>query len=655
MPEPAPAVALAVPFRERATSRALVRIALPALLGLAAVIAGPWFLDTYTINILVRAFFVATAAVTVDVLWGHSGYLTFGQSAFFGIGAYVLAIGFTEFGFGPWQVAAGLAAAIVVAGAVAAFAGWLSFYTGSTPLYASVISLVLPIVLVQVLYAGGHFTGSSSGLVGFETFDFSLEGWFWLAGIAAVLTATIASVVLSSDAGRLIKALRDNEARCTYLGIDTPKLRIVLLVVCGIVAALAGFGYAGFGGVAAPENASFTFGTQLVIMVALGGRGTLAGAVIGALVVEVASAYLSGSLPFVWELIVGIAFILVILFLPSGLFGGLRLLIGMIAPGTRTRGAPVTLTTVDRPAVAATRDDVVVEAVGVAKHFGSLSVLNGVSFTARCGELVSLVGPNGAGKTTLIRCLADGRERSAGTVKIVGHPIDRLPPHRIVALGLGRKFQAASVFETLTVAECLRIARFAHDRPSLVESSPVLPLPASVRAVVEASGLSERLGEEARFLSHGLKQALELAMVLALEPRVVLLDEPTAGLTRNERQHFAEILTGLVRRERLCVLLVEHDLDFVREISSRIIVLHDGNIALDGSVSEVVDSPLVREIYSGRPARRNGDAAGPPPSSSPTSPAAMVVRSSSRTCRCRWRRARSWRFSARTAWARRRS
>jgi branched-chain amino acid transport system permease protein len=116
------------------------------------------------------------------------------------------------------------------------------------------------------------------------------------------------------------------------------------------------------------------------------------------------------------------------------------------------------------------------------------------------------------------------------------------------------------------------------------------------------------LGEEARFLSHGLKQALELAMVLALEPQVLLLDEPTAGLTRAERQGFAGILTGLVERERLCVLIIEHDLDFVRQISSRIIVLHQGRIALDGSVADVVDAPLVREIYTGGHSRSSSEA-----------------------------------------------
>jgi branched-chain amino acid transport system permease protein len=594
--------------QRRSASQAVGLLALPWLVAIALIVAGPWILDAYTVNILIRAFFVATVALTVDVLWGHSGYLTFGQSAFFGLGAYVLAIVFMRLGFGPAQVLTAVAIAIGGAAALAAFVGWLSFYSGSTPLYASVISLVLPIVMVQLLYSGGGFTGSSSGLVGFESFDLSTEAWFRIAGLFALTATLLAKVGISSDAGRLLSAIRDNEMRCAYLGLDTARIRIALLVLCAIVAALAGSGYAGFGGIAAPENASFTFGTQLVIMVALGGRGTLVGAIAGALLIETASAYLSGSLPFVWELIIGVSFIVVIVVLPRGLFGGLRDVLGVTARAQSSEPSAITLETAGRTAPVSSAQDMVVEVAGLSKSFGSLSVLSDVSFSACRGELVSLVGPNGAGKTTLIRCLADGGERSDGLVKIMGRSINRLPPHRIVALGLGRKFQAASVFETLSVADCLRVARTRHERPSLLFASNMLALPTAARAVLETSGLAERLHEEARFLSHGLKQALELAMVLALEPEVVLLDEPTAGLTRAERQRFAELLTALARVDRLCVLIVEHDLDFVREISSRIIVLHQGRIALDGTVAEVVDSALVQEIYSGHRSRVAGEA-----------------------------------------------
>jgi branched-chain amino acid transport system permease protein len=581
----------------RAGSTKLV-FALATACAAGVVVLAPSLLDTYLVNILIRACFVAIAAVTVDVMWGYCGTLTFGQSAFFGIGAYALAIIFTEYGFGTWQVLAALGATIVIAAIVAGFTGWLSFYPGSTPLYASVISLVVPIVLVQILYSGGTFTGSSSGLVGFESFDFEIESWFRLGGLCLLAVTVVAMIVMRSDTGRLLAALRDNDARCTYLGIDTSRLRIIVQVATAVVAALAGFGYAGFGGVAAPENASFTFGTNLVIMVALGGRGTVIGAVVGALCIEVASAYLSGSLPYVWELIIGVALVTVILVFPDGLVGAVKKL--MHRARTPRAGPATVLRRLTMTAAVGAPDAVAIEVHSLGKHFGSLTVLDGVDFTARRGELLSLVGPNGAGKTTLIRCLSDGRERSTGFVAIAGKPIDRLPPDHVVRFGLGRKFQTASVFETLTVAECLRVARTHHAWPALTSRAATLELPAAAVSVIERSGLNERLDEEAHNLSHGLKQALELAMVLSLEPEVLLLDEPTAGLTRAERQGFADILTALAARDRLCILLVEHDLDFVRDISSRIIVLHQGRLALDGSVDEVVHSALVREIYTGQ-------------------------------------------------------
>jgi len=575
-----------------------------ALLSVCGILMAPLLLDIYMMNILIRAFFVAIAAITVDIVWGYCGTLTFGQSAFFGIGVYALAIIFTEYGFGPWQALLAIAAAILAAAAVAALTGWLSFYPGSTPLYASIVSLVVPIVLVQILYSGGTFTGSSSGLVGFESFDLELENWFRLAGLVLTAVGAVSLIIMRSDTGRLLKALRDNDERCTYLGVDTSRYRIVVLVLTAIAASLAGFGYAAFSGVAAPENASFAFGTRLIIMVALGGRGTIIGAIVGALSIEAASAYLSGSLPYVWELIIGIALIAVILAFPDGLIGVARHLTRGIQPSER--GPTTRLQPIETTVAKSADSEIAIEVKDVGKNFGSLSVLQDVNFRAKSSELLSLVGPNGAGKTTLIRCLSDGRERSTGFVAIGGHPLDRLPPNRIVKFGLGRKFQAASIFEALTVAECLRVARTNRARPSLVSTSTVLQLPPAAISVVERSGLSERLGEEARHLSHGLKQALELAMVLSLEPEVVLLDEPTAGLTRAERQAFANILISLASREKLCILLVEHDLDFVCEISSRIIVLHQGRIALDGSVETVVNSALVQEIYTGQKARAAG-------------------------------------------------
>ena len=565
---------------------------------LALVAIGPLVLPDFMVNNLIRAFLYAAVALTVDVLWGYTGVLTFGQSAFFGIGVYAVGLIFTHLGFGLEYAALAFAAAVVGAVVVALLVGWLAFYHGASPLYASVVTLVLPIVVTQLLYSGGTFTGSSSGLSGFDSFQIELNTWFWIAGAYLVVVTAGTWLFVRSDAGRVLVAIRENEPRCEYLGLDVSRVKTLLLAGSAVVASIAGYMFASVQMVVAPEYAGFVFGTELVIWVALGGRGTLIGPVIGTLLIDVSTAYLSGNLPFLWKLVIGVTFVLVILAAPEGI-GPLagRLLRG----GRRDRAAAEApeLRPSAVAAAAAAGAAAALEVRSVRKRFGSLLVLDGMDFTARRGELLSLVGPNGAGKTTLLRCIADGGERSGGDIAVNGRSIERRPPHECVGLGVGRKFQNANIFDALTVAETIRIAHARVDRPSLWSRAAVLDLPQAALRVMQATGLDQHLGARVRHLSHGQKQALELAMVLSLEPRVLLLDEPTAGLTKAERTLIGQILVDLARGHDLCIVLVEHDLDFVREISSRVIVLHQGRIVLDGTVAEVVDSETVRTIYSG--------------------------------------------------------
>lgn len=566
--------------------------------GFAALLlaAGPFVFGSYLLNILIQAFFFSIVAVTVDVLWGYTGYLTFGQSAFFGLGAYAAGLVFTHGGFSAGYVVLALGAAIVVTGAVGGLLGWLSFYRGASPFFATVMSLVLPIVLSQLLLSGGQWTGSSSGLTGYPTLDLSLQAWYWIAGAALLMVATLAWLFVRSDGGRVLAAIRDNESRGAYLGINTSFVKIILLAATAVIAGLAGFGYGSFSGVVAPELTGFVLGTQLIIWVALGGRGTLWGPVIGALLINVGTAYLSSSMPFAWQLILGAAFVIVIVLVPQGLVPLL------LKPFSRLTGNDAEPELVER-AVRVRGEPLAPEPAlqmrGVAKHFGSLKVLQGIDLHASGGELVGLIGPNGAGKTTLMRCMSDGVERSAGSVILCGNDLRQLAPDRGVRFGLGRKFQNANIFETLTVAECLRIASTIIERPSLFRRSKLLALPPYAIEVVRTTGLDRKLSAVARDLSHGEQQALELAMVLALEPKIVLLDEPTAGLTKTERTQIGNVLATLAHQYQLCCLLVEHDLDFVAEIATRIVVLHQGRIVMDGSFDEVVNSELVKTIYAG--------------------------------------------------------
>lgn len=584
-----------------------------ALVSLAIIGAGPFLFDTYTVNILVRSFLYAATALTVDVLWGYTGILTFGQSAFFGIGAYAAALTFTHFGFSTEMALLALVAGVAVSAAVAAIVGWISFWHGASSLYVAIVTLALPIIVVQLLYTGGTFTGSSSGLVGFEAFDLSVEAWFWITGSALVVLTVGGWFLVNSDFGRVLVALRENESRCTYLGINAPRLKILLMVVAAVIAALAGYGYASYTVVVAPEIASFVFGTELVIWVALGGRGTLIGPVLGTIAIDFISAYLSGNLPYVWKLIVGIIFVVVIVALPEGFLPVItragRWLSGCFrhAPKIAQSGS-VALSLAEPPStVGEGAGQPAVSVKSLDKRYGSSTILDGVHFTASGSEILSIVGPNGAGKTTLMRCLSSGTERSAGTVFFYGADIGRLPPYSVTALGVGRSFQTTSLFDTLTVAECLRLARFRLQRPAFWRRDQRLALPPAAMRVVVATALDTQLTTEARHLSHGKKRALELAMVLALEPQILFLDEPTAGLTKQERTLIGSILVDLTRREALCVLLIEHDLEFVREISTRILVLHQGKVLLDGSVQEVVESEIVRSIYAGHVKPETGE------------------------------------------------
>ena len=569
-----------------------------AALGAALIVwIAPLVLGAFAANVLTRSMIYASLAVTVDLLWGFTGILTFGQAAFFGVGAYATAMTMTSLGSNPAWMAAALALAIVLPMVLGLVVGWLSFYHGSTPLYASVVSLVFPIVVTQLVYSGGLLTGSSSGLVGYDTLPLDLEGFFRLSGLVMVAVTVAAWVFVRSDAGKVLVAVRDNDVRCAYLGVSPKRVQIMVTVVLAGVAGFAGFLFAHASGVVAPENTGFLFGTQLVIWVALGGRGSLLGPVVATLAIDYLSASLSGDLPFLWQLVLGAAFVIIIIFLPDG-FAGLarRAAAGVFRSSNQTR--------VPRVAVAAAHTAVKTQATllkvsGLARSFGSLSVLENINLEIHPGELVSIVGPNGAGKTTLIRCLSDGSEPFKGVVEIAGKSIKGLTPDRVAALRVGRKFQVASIFESLTVAECLRLARTTSQAPSGIGSAPLLSLPAASVEILRLTGLMDMIASPAGLLSHGMKQALELAMVLALEPRLILLDEPTAGLTKAERAIIGTVLRHLTGEAGYAIILVEHDLDFVREISSRIVVLHQGRLVLDGAVDDVVNSETVRTIYSG--------------------------------------------------------
>jgi branched-chain amino acid transport system permease protein len=246
------------------------------------------------------------------------------------------------------------------------------------------------------------------------------------------------------------------------------------------------------------------------------------------------------------------------------------------------------------PAIAAIRD--------VHFSYADLQVLRGVDFEIARGELLCVVGPNGAGKSTLVNVMTDRRLSIKGEIAydargaVLGQ--GRTGPHRIAQRGVARKFQVPELFASLTVAETILLASGVGRLPSPWRRTRDVAVSPPVLDIVEASGLAERENDLAPSLAHGLKQGLELAAVVSMNPELLLLDEPTAGLTSNERHVIGEVLRRMVGAG-MTIVLIEHDLDFVARVADRVVVLHGGRVAAAGTPEEVAASEVVREAYVG--------------------------------------------------------
>ena len=237
---------------------------------------------------------------------------------------------------------------------------------------------------------------------------------------------------------------------------------------------------------------------------------------------------------------------------------------------------------------------------GVSKHFGGLRAVDGVALAVRPGERRALIGPNGAGKTTLFNLISGALPVSSGRITLFGRDVTSAPAHHRAAQGLARTFQITNLFPDLTVLDNTQLAVQAHTAHRFSMLRPVrtfADLQGRARAILDSVGLASVAGAMVRNLSHGEQRQLEIALALAGRPRVLLLDEPTAGLSPAE----SRLMAGLLARldPAITVLMIEHDMDIALELSPHVTVLHYGSVIADGSRDEVRADPQVREIYLG--------------------------------------------------------
>lgn len=573
------------------------------VIGIAAV---PWLGSEYRTQLWTQAFTFAIAAVSLDLVWGYTGIPDLGHSVWFGVGALTVGLMTTTVSDTGLVLSAGGTAltyvlAIIVgtiaAGITGGVVAWYSFPSrGGNPFYIGVVGLALS-TAIQPLYTQlPGITGGENGLFGFAYDGLSTIGWYYVIA-ACFLVVTLGSLILvRSDFGLLIAAIRDNERRARYLGNDVERIKIVVFALGAAVAGFAGALYGAVVGIVSSPLFGFEFATEMLVWVAVGGRATIIGPAVGAVALSLIGSELNRSFPAQWNLALGALFVAVVVFIPDGIvapwakwlrrriMGGTRDLVPE-APAPRAAAAGDTLATFR----------------GVRFSYGSLNVLRGVDLAVGRGQLLSIVGPNGAGKSTLIEVLTDGRRAIAGEIAFdldSGADHRRRPPHAIVRLGLVRKFQIPALFRSLSVAEHLLLAEHRGRWPSWWRRTGAIGVPPAVLDICAATGLAGNVDATGTALAHGLKQGLEIAMAVAARPTLLLLDEPTAGLTAAERGVVGTILRRLVA-EGITIVLIEHDFDFVGEVSDRVAVLHDGRVVETGTFVQVSASAVVRDAYLG--------------------------------------------------------
>ena len=557
-------------------------------------------------------------ALSFTFVWGHAGIFSFGQAAFFGVGGYAYGVAGINLSLSTDETLSSLLAAAVVAAVFAAVLGYFIFYGNVGDVYVAIITLAVTLVLLTVMastadpkyHIGSALLGGYNGLVGVPPLMVpGADGPVLLGSNAllaactaiAVLVAVLLSILRRRPFGRIVAGVRENELRTSLLGYDVRRYKLVSFVIGGAVAGLAGGLYAAWGLFINPAVFGLQQAALVAIWVLVGGRDSILGAFVGVALVQGLSSTLGGSGGTTTPIVLGGVLIAVVLALPAGVVPTVSSLVRRFvgrrrAPDTSPAG-PAEPGPSDAGADLLERQSGVqpqsLEAVDLSKSFGGVQALRGASLSFPPRTVQCLIGPNGAGKSTCFNLLSGRYRPTRGTVRLGSTDITRLRPDQRARLGIGIKLQVPSYYAALSAYENVWLAAYAR----LGSASG-----ADLRAVriLDRFSLSAKSGLDAGELSHGEHQWLEIGMVVAGEPVVILLDEPTAGMTREETLRTVELVNALA--VDATVVVVEHDMEFVRVLDAPVTMFHEGRVFARGSIQELRADERVLDIYLGRTA-----------------------------------------------------
>ena len=582
----------------------------PVLVVLVALLGGLFVSDFQKVTLALWVIY-GLVALSLDFVWGRAGIFSFGQTAFFGVAAYAYGVIGINLSPNTGETVSALLGGVMVAAVLAAALGYFMFYGKVGDVYVAIITLAVTLVLLQVItstagpqyHIGKAQLGGYNGMTNIPSMEFGYPGHpgdqmsqpdtYTFVVLLAGLAFLGVRILLASGFGRVITAIRENELRTELLGYDVRRAKVIVFAVGGAVAGLAGGAYAGWGNFMNPAPFSLPAAALIVIYVLVGGKGTLVGAFIGAVAVEWLSTVLGGILPSSTTLVVGAILIVVVLLVP----GGLTPLIGKVLNRVIPRRRPARRQATAGSAFGVAGRGRELHAQGLVKMFGGLKAVDSISLEFPAGQLHCLIGPNGAGKSTFFNLLAGRYRPTEGKILLEGRPITRLLPHQRAQRGIGIKLQVPSIYRELSVRENVWLAAFA-------KVSNTRKAEAAVDRVLTRIGLVERADDRAGDLSHGEQQWLEIGMVVASSPEVILLDEPTAGMTHEETIRTVDLVRGLA--QTATVVVVEHDMEFVQRLDAPVTVLHEGRILAEGRLAEIRLDERVLDVYLGRTFRAAG-------------------------------------------------
>jgi branched-chain amino acid transport system permease protein len=589
-----------------------------AALAFAGLLMLPAVASNFTVSNTTFFLLSVPLVLGVALLWGHCGILSFGQVAFFGIAGYTYAVimGNASGGW-IWTVIAASSALLLV-GVVAAFFGYFVFYgrvsAWITPILTLALTLVLELFLGQTsgyqwrIGAAllGGFNGMnlipplSIGNLEFSVFDNSL---FYLTTAVCLILFVALELFSRTRTGAIVRSIRDDTERAELLGHNVRLIQTIVFVVSALLAATSGLLYVWWGNYIDPSSFGLINATVPVIYAVVGGKESFLCVTLATLLLGYLADALSaqgGQYAFVLN---GALLLAAMLFFPTGIILELgkslfaicrRLARGAVAPANQetkpivgspraSASAPLLPAGVAENPASGRRDVLHVDAVS--KRFGGVVAVDALTLSARRGEICCIVGPNGAGKSTLFNLICGRLRQDSGTITFANRNLRSLQPHERCRLGLAIKFQSNRVFSALSVDENLLVA----GRQEIGEVA---------RSMLTSYGLSRAGDHLALELGPVQRQVLELVMALRSGPHLLMLDEPTVGMTAPDVRALARVIRSLPSMD-VTLLIVEHDMEFVRLVADRIIVMHRGRHYAAGSVSEIEQHAGVREIYLG--------------------------------------------------------